>query len=88
MSAAGRARPGRWEDAVTMDQAAAAIESELLDLGGVTLEQLRALDSRERDRGKHRLLRGLEHQGMTSGSGSQGHRAARAQTRGERRRHA
>ncbi|WP_186318919.1 hypothetical protein [Streptomyces sp. SAJ15] len=51
-----------------MDQAAAAIESELLDLGEVTLEQLRALDAPERDEHKRRLLRRLDLRDVSSGS--------------------
>lgn len=44
-----------------MHQSRTAIESELLDLGGVTLEQLRALDDPERERNKQRLLQRLNH---------------------------
>lgn len=43
-----------------MEHADSAIESELLDLGGVPLEQLRATNSRERVADKQRLLRKLD----------------------------
>ncbi|MFI0236016.1 hypothetical protein [Streptomyces sp. NPDC016845] len=43
-----------------MDHADTAVESELVDLGGWTLEQLRAHTGAERALGKRRLLRKLD----------------------------
>ncbi|MEC4018354.1 hypothetical protein [Streptomyces sp. H27-D2] len=44
-----------------MDQSGTAIESELLDLTGVTLEELRQHRSPERDDAERRLLQDLCH---------------------------
>ncbi|MFE6283389.1 hypothetical protein [Streptomyces sp. NPDC057877] len=43
-----------------MEHADSIVESDLLDLGGVTLDQLRAITDRERADNKQRLLRKLE----------------------------
>lgn len=44
-----------------MNQPGTVIESELLDLTGVTLEELRAYRNRERDEIEQRLLHDLGH---------------------------
>lgn len=54
-----------------MGQSGTAIVSELLDLGGVTLEQLRTFDAREREREKTRLLQKLDDRDIRL-AGSQG----------------
>ncbi|MYV98700.1 hypothetical protein [Streptomyces sp. SID3343] len=50
-----------------MDHPETAIESELLDLTGVTLDELRAFHGRERERNKQRLLGALAHEAVSWG---------------------
>ncbi|MGW9593053.1 hypothetical protein ACWHLZ_22405 [Streptomyces chartreusis] len=44
-----------------MEPSVAAVESNLVDLAGVSLETLRSIDSRALDESLQELLRGIDH---------------------------
>ncbi|MFD0315085.1 hypothetical protein [Streptomyces flavalbus] len=50
-----------------MEHADSIVESDLLDLGGVTLDQLRAIRDQDRAESKRRLLRKLEQRDVNFG---------------------